>query len=366
MSRIGAVTAAAYRYVKKLPPAEAVLKLEIHDRRGLRANLKALARVAGHRYGFVVDQAPTSNQHGTVRHLMMVWDGPVEVALLRSISARLGHDIDTASVALAYPNEQESAQSLSIIEGFKRATSDRLNVIRPDRDTGSSLFVSNYKLIQTMIAETVRVRYRPVQVSDRLPPGVQERARPFFQAACARIADNAMWSRGPSDGCVALRVPEGVVVTATQTSKAPLELDRLVLVHSYDEATDSVHYSGPALPSADCVELMVLARQRPDLRAFVHTHASRLITRNTWYSGGLRVGIRVSGEPALGHELARLLPHAASTLVVLEEHGELFAGACGDDAFFRWFDSVCDDAGHTLTLRSTAPLRATTGPTDLV
>jgi ribulose-5-phosphate 4-epimerase/fuculose-1-phosphate aldolase len=343
------VTTAGYRYAKKLTPAEAVLRLEIHDRRGLRADLPARALAAGHRYGFMVDGPPG---RGRLRHLMLVWDGPMDPHLLHSVSDRLDHDIDTASVAFAYPDERASSEAVASIEEIKVATDDRLNVIRPDRDGGEGLFVSNYKLIQTMIAETVRVRYAPVQVSDRLPTSIRDHVLPFFEAATARIADMRMWSRSPYDGCVAVRVAEGVVVTATQTSKAPLEPDRLVLVHDYDEATDTVRYSGPALPSADCVELMVLARRRPDLRAFVHTHASRLITRNRAYGAGLRVGVRVSGEPALGHELARLLPDNAETLVVLAEHGELFAGGSHDDAFFRWFDAVCADASQTLALGS--------------
>jgi hypothetical protein len=343
------VIPAGYRYAKKLTPAQALLRLEIHDRRGLRADLPARARAAGHRYGFVVDGAEVADG---LRHLMLVWDGPMDPELLWSVTDRLNREIDTASVAFAYPDQETSSAAVAGIEEIKLATDDRLNVIRPDRETDQGLFVSNYKLIQTMIAETVRVRYQPAQIADGLPAGVRERVLPFFQAASARIANSEMWSRSPHDGCVALRVPEGVVVTATQTSKAPLELDRLVLVHDYDEATDTVRYSGAALPSADCVELMVLARRRPDLRAFVHTHASRLITRNRRYSGGLRVGVRVSGEPALGHELARLLPVRTETLVVLAEHGELFAGGCHDDAFFRWFDAVCAGARQTLAIGS--------------
>jgi ribulose-5-phosphate 4-epimerase/fuculose-1-phosphate aldolase len=272
--------------------------------------------------------------------------------LLQSVHDRLDHDIDTASVVFAYPDEEASGKAVASIEEIKLATDGRVNVIRPDRNTSQGLFVSNYKLIQTMIAETVRVRYQPAQVADTLPAGVSDGVLPYFRAASARIANSDMWSRSPHDGCVAVRIPEGLVVTATQTSKAPLELDRLVLVHSYDEATSTIEFSGPALPSADCVELMVLARRRPDLRAFVHTHASRLITRNRRYAGGLRIGVRVSGEPALGHELARLLPADTDTLVVLAEHGELFAGSSPNDGFFRWVDAVCAEARQTLTLGS--------------
>jgi ribulose-5-phosphate 4-epimerase/fuculose-1-phosphate aldolase len=344
-----AVPIAGYRYARKLTPAEAMLRLEIHDRHGLRATLLARAQAAGRKYGFAVDAVTAEPR---LRHLMLVWDGPMDRHLLQSVRDRLDHDIDTASVAFAYPDERASSQAVPGIEEIKLATDDRLNVIRPDRYNSQGLFVSNYKLIQTMVAETVRIRYQPEQVAEALPAGMRDHVLPFFQAAAARIADNEMWSRSPHDGCVALRIPEGMIVTATQTSKAPLEWDRLVLVHGYDEATGTIRFSGPALPSADCVELMVLARRRPDLNAFLHTHASRLITRNRHFSGGLRVGVRVSGEPALGHELAQLLPTSRDTLIVLAEHGELFAGSSADDRYFRWVDAVCAEARQTVSHRS--------------
>jgi ribulose-5-phosphate 4-epimerase/fuculose-1-phosphate aldolase len=349
-----AVRTAAYRYARKLRPAEAVLRLEIHDRRGLRGDLPTQARAAASRYGFAVDGVTAEPR---LRHLMLVWDGPMNRHVLRSVRDRLDHDFDTASVAFAYPDEEASWAAVASIDEIKHATDDRLNVIRPDRETNRGLFVSNYKLIQTMIAETVRVRYQPAQVADMLPAGVSDLVLPFFRAASERIANSEMWSRSPYDGCVAVRVPQGLVVTATQTSKAPLELDRLVLVHGYDEDSGTIHFSGPALPSADCVELMVLARRRPELRAFLHTHASRLITRNRQYFGGLRVGVRVSGEPALGHELARLLPTNGDTLVVLAGHGELFAGSSPDESFFRWVDEVCADARQTMSLGSAPSAR---------
>jgi ribulose-5-phosphate 4-epimerase/fuculose-1-phosphate aldolase len=315
------VRTAAYRYARKLTRAEAVLLLEIHDRRGLRGDLPARALAAGSRYGFAVDGVTAEPE---LRHLMLVWDGPMNRHVLRSVRNRLDHDIDTASVVFAYPDAEASWAAVPSIEEIKLATDDRLNVIR----------------------------YQPAQVADMLPAGVSDRVLPFFRAASERIANSEMWSRSPHDGCVAVRVLEGLVVTATQTSKAPLELDRLVLVHGYDEDSGTIHFSGPALPSADCVELMVLARRRPELRAFLHTHASRLITRNQRYSGGLRVGVRVSGEPALGHELAGLLPTNTDTLVILAGHGELFAGSSPDESFFRWVDEVCAEARQTLSLGS--------------
>jgi ribulose-5-phosphate 4-epimerase/fuculose-1-phosphate aldolase len=335
----------AFGYARKLRPEEALLRLELYDRHGLRGDLMAQAQAAGRTYGFVVNAAPATS---VLRHLMLVWDGPPSPSILATTRERLGHDIDTASAVFAYPDLESSRAAVASIEAVKTLTQDRLNVIRPDRCTNQGVFVSNYKLLQTMVAETVRVRYRPIRCAPTLPNGLAEDVLPFFQAASARIADREMWSRGPYDGCVAVRCAGGVVVTATQTSKAPLQPGRLTLVHRYDEASNTITYSGPALPSADCVELMVLASRRPDLRAFVHTHASRLITRNPLFTDGVRVGVRVSGEPALGHELAEVIPHGTDTLVVLEEHGELFAGASADAEFFAWFTRICQAAGRTL------------------
>ena len=335
-----------YTYARKLRADEASVRLDVHDRRGLRGDLLAQADAAGRRYGFVVNTPPT---RPGLRHLMLVWDGPLDHALLRAAQARLGRDVDTISAAFAYPDQAAALAAVPSIDEVKARTQDRLNIIRPDRHTTEGVFVSNYKLLQTMIAETVRVRYQPQRLAAALPRGLGETVLPFFHAASDRIAGHEMWSRGPHDGCVAVRCDDGVVVTATQTSKAPLQSGRLTLVHHYDEVSNTITYSGPALPSADCVELMVLAGRRPDLRAFVHTHASRLITRNPRFTGGVRVGVRVSGEPALGHELAEVIPAGTDTLVVLEEHGELFAGASPDEDYFGWFSAICHAAGRTLT-----------------
>jgi hypothetical protein len=50
--------------------------------------------------------------------------------------------------------------------------------------------------------------------------------------------------------------------------------------------------------------------------------------------------------------LAQLLPTSRDTLIVLAEHGELFAGSSADDRYFRWVDAVCAEARQTVSHRS--------------
>lgn len=334
----------SYDYATKLTPEEAAVDLVVHDRLGVRDRLADLALAAARKYGFSLTRLsapPASRQLARgLHHLMTVWDGPLDNALLDATSGRLGEAYDTASIAFAYPDARSSREAIPAIDAVKRATGDRLNIIRPDLTLGETFLVSNFKIIDAMIAESVRVRYRPHHAGTELPPGLRDRVLPFFRAASDRIKAHQLWHRGPGDGCIAVRTDEGLVVTATRTCKAPLDEGRLVLVERYDEASNVLTYRGPALPSADSVELFVLGERLPHMWAFIHTHASRLITRNPSFERGFRLGRRPSGEPALGHEMAGLLRGRDRGLVVIEEHGEIFIGSQSPDEYFAWLDET--------------------------
>jgi len=332
--------------MRPVPPVDSVVRLEIHDRLGLRRQLPEQARAYGRRYGFGVTADPEAGEG--FRHYFLVWDDPLEPARLDAIADGLGTAYDTASVAFAYPDAEASAAAVPHIDAVKAATENRLNVIRPDRHDEHGVYVSAFKLLETMVAETVRIKYRPRKASNELPGAFRRQVLPFFVEAARRFSDNRLWHRGRSDGCIAVRWGDGLAITATRTSKAPLEPDRIVLVHEYDEATNTVTYSGPALPSADSVELMVLAREVPELRAFTHTHASELITRNPRFEAGVRIGARPYGEPTVGHELADLLRDRSHEVVVIEGHGEIFSSTSDGVDYFRWIDHVCATARDTL------------------
>lgn len=333
-----------YDYATKLTREEAAVDLVVHDRLGVRDRLVALAAEAARKYGFSLTRIsvpPASRPlaHG-LHHLMTVWDGPLDDDLLDAMSERLGEAYDTASIAFAYPDMSASRAAIPAIDAVKRATGDRLNIIRPDLTLGETFLVSNFKIVDAMIAESVRVRYQPHQVGPELPPGLRDRVLPFFRAASERIKKHRLWHRGPGDGCIAVRTDEGLVVTATRTCKAPLDESRLVLVERYDEASNVLTYRGPALPSADSVELFVLTERMPHLWAFVHTHASRQITRNPAFDHGVRLGRRPCGEPVLGHEMAGLLRGRTHGLIVIEEHGEIFVGSQSPEEYFAWLDGI--------------------------
>jgi hypothetical protein len=327
-------------------PVDPVVQLEVHDRLGLRRQLPGEAEALGRRYGFTVTSDPAVGKG--FRHYFLVWDDPLDPARLDAIMAGLGTRYDTASVAYAYPDAEASAAAVPHIDAVKAATDNRVNVIRPDRQDEHGLYVSTFKLLETMVAETVRIKYRPRKASSDLPGGFRRHVLPFFVEAARRFTDNRLWHRGRSDGCIAVRYEDGLAITATRTSKAPLEPDRIVLVHGYDEETNTVTYSGPALPSADSVELMVLAREVPELRAFTHTHASELITRNPRFEAGVRIGARPYGEATVGHELAGLLRDRTHEVVVIEGHGEIFSSTSDGVDYFRWLDHVCATARDTL------------------
>ncbi|WP_433205430.1 hypothetical protein ACQP00_37795 [Dactylosporangium sp. CS-047395] len=326
-----------------------VVHMEVHDRRGLRGALRARAGELAQRLHFRVTDEPPAPDGGTDRRLLfVVWDDVLDPAVLRRVADGIGVAYDRATIAFAYPTPEASAAAVPHIDEAKTATRDRLNIIRPDRDTAGATHVSDFKLLETMVADSVRVKYRPHRVESRVPDAVRRDVLPFFKAAAARFTKNRMWHRGPYDGCLALRHADGIVVTATRTRKAPLEDERILLVHSYDEATNTLRFSGPALPSADSVELMVLRQHLPDMRAFMHTHARELITDNPRLPTGVRLSARPYGEPSVGHEFADLMRDRDHQLVVIEGHGEFFAASFDGERYFHWIDDVVDRARRSL------------------
>ena len=184
--------------------------------------------------------------------------------------------------------------------------------------------MSDQKVTEGSIANTVRIKYRPHCVADRTPPGWVDAVLPFFRAAAQVYCRNAMYHRSTSDGFLALRTPEGLAVTATKTHKDQLVSDRIVLVHDYDETTNTVSYSGSALPSGEAVELSIMAAKLPSLHSFIHTHASALFVRNPRFAGRIGIGRHPSGLPMTGYELTSVLDGHDQGMVILEEHGELF------------------------------------------
>ncbi|MGE0699428.1 MAG: class II aldolase/adducin family protein [Hyphomicrobiaceae bacterium] len=319
------------------PSASAVLEAGLA--RAAAAYGFALSFERGDRGAALVAPAPGGL---AMAHLIVRADGPYDEALVGHVAQSLSEGWSTASIAFAYDSEDRMLQAEPAIEGWKRRLSNRLNFLFPDISDDAGWRVSDHKIVDNAVCDTVRVKYRP----DRRSPAVAvpPRARDFFNGASELYRREHLWLRAPSDGYFAVRDEAGFLVTATFTDKVDLDPSRISLVHGFDRATNILSYSGPFLPSSDAVEAAVLLAARPDIDYLVHTHASRLFTRNPAYRSRVLVPPMPYGEAALGDRLVQALGQVGDGFVVMAEHGDLFAGAGDADRFLASIARHCAEA----------------------
>ncbi|MFK5970606.1 MAG: class II aldolase/adducin family protein [Candidatus Marithrix sp.] len=138
---------------------------------------------------------------------------------------------------------------------------------------------------------------------------------------------NNLFHRSSTDGFISLRCSDGgFFITATKTDKIELDFNRISYVHSYDEESNVLTYSGSYLPSSDSVEASVIYTKMPDINAILHTHASPQFTRNPKFSNKIAVPPMRYGEPELGDRLVEFFKskNTCGDFAIMEDHGELF------------------------------------------
>jgi hypothetical protein len=342
----------AHEYTRALEPEDVRVDLVVDDALGLRAELSDLVSGAGQRFGFTVrstrssvpDALAEADPVPVLRHLIVVADRDFDDHLVERAAHLLTSTYHSVDLVFGYPTAASSAAAARRITALKGRLADRVNFPRPDHVTGRGWHVvSNRKVAEEAASNTVRVKYRPCRVAERLPPGWVQRVWPYFRVAARTFCAQRLYHRGTSDGYLAVRTPEGLAITATKTYKDRIHPGRIVLVHGYAEDTNTVTYTGPVLPSTEAVELSIVAHRLPELTSFVHTHGSDLFVRNPRFAGLHRIGRALSGLPATGHALASAMAGRDRGLIILEEHGELFFHAAPEgETISAMISAACD------------------------
>ncbi|MDX2159578.1 MAG: class II aldolase/adducin family protein [Hyphomicrobiaceae bacterium] len=307
--------------------------------------LRTSMESAGRRFGFQVEvagEAPRRPPTGLgLTHLLVIDDGPFSDDKARS-AARALADWGSVSIAFAYPGRAELFAAEPSIEAWKASAGPALNFLFPDVCRDGWQVVSNGKIVDNAVCDTVRVKYLPLRVCRDVT--VSRDAWAYFSAASRLFAREQLYLRAPTDGYIALRQGDGFLITATRTSKVELDSSRISLVHGYDEVTGTLSYSGQYLPSSDAVEAAVLLAGMPNVDYLVHTHASRLFTRNPAWRDRVLVPQLPYGEPALGRALLDGLAEVGDGFVIMAEHGEVFAGSGLAECFLSSIAHRCERA----------------------
>jgi hypothetical protein len=316
---------APYRYAHKLRREDAVVLL-LGCPESRLASLANGLFATGQRFGFTfcssVGGLPAID--APVVHGIMVVDVPASADTVDVAATHIRNGVGSVSMAFSYPSLAALKASATAVEEFKRQHGDKLNFLRPDSEVQGNYRVSDQKILDNAVCDTVRVKYLPRQRQVTCRGWLDDGAVRHFRDAFDAVARFRLYHRAPTDGYVALRRGDGFLITATKTSKLAFDPERISYVHGFDEFSNVVEYSGPFLPSSDAVEASVIYGRLPSINSLVHTHASDRFTRNPAFAEFIQVPRLPYGEPELGRSLADVIARQSSGMVIMDDHGEVF------------------------------------------
>ncbi|WP_116201820.1 class II aldolase/adducin family protein [Amycolatopsis circi] len=321
-----------FDYSRQLRPDEAQVHLLDHEGHpgfpAVREQIAAAARA----YGFTLTAAasldpwPADPPITGHRLLLVLASGPFDQPLVDTLLTDGLRRYSIISIAFRYRDEGEMRSYAELVDKYKRLAEDRINFLRPCPLPGGELVVPPTKLVDNAICDSVRIKYRPVNL-DPAPIALDAGLAAFFTRASDLFEQHRLYHRSASDGYFAARTPgdPGFYITATKSYKDPLDLRRVVRVERYDEADNTLRFRGAYLPSSDAVEASIVFARNPEVASVVHTHASTWFTRNPRFRERVLVGRERYGEPRLGHLVHQALDGVEDGFVIMEDHGEVFA-----------------------------------------
>jgi len=159
----------------------------------------------------------------------------------------------SASVAFSYSSELSAYNFRDQIERQKKISGDRINIMRPDEWISGLWSVSHLKLLDNVICDTVRLKFRVQRSSEEaIWSRLTSHEKSFFDEASFLFDKFQMYHRSPSDGYFAIKSRSGFYITSTKTKK-DVSFDRLRIaeVLDYNLEQNLVTFSAPYLPSSD-------------------------------------------------------------------------------------------------------------------
>ena len=238
------------------------------------------------------------------------------------------------SVAYSYKDVYESSLYCEDIENIKKKFGDRLNIMRPDEIKNNLYLVSNLKLLDNIICDTIRLKYSVNNISSSsVWPDLPSKIKMFFQESAYLYETHQMYHRSSSDGYFAHRSQNGFFITSTKTCKTTkMDRDRISEVLDYNEIKNVISYRGKYLPSSDAVEAAILFNTHPDIMNIIHTHDSYRFTRNQQIIKKYKaVDFLPYGEKELGYALSKEVLNGYK-FIIMKEHGEIFLGDINSSA----------------------------------
>ncbi|WP_049845132.1 class II aldolase/adducin family protein [Vibrio sp. VPAP30] len=272
-----------------------------------------------------------------ITHSILRLQDAYDEALTHRVKHTTAAHYTSSSLAFSYANDHDAVGYENQISTCKTTLGrlDGFNLIRPNIYNGSRFTASHQKLVDNIICDTIRIKYRTHCRSDQsIVNQLPDQVRQFFIDSAQRYGTHHMYHRSETDGYFAIKAEGKIYITATKTPKAhQLDLHRIVMIEAFDRSRNLITYSGAYIPSSDAVEACVIFDRNPDVNQIVHTHDSINFTRNERAKALFpMIGEMAYGEPELGDAITQCRASTQANCIVMEEHGEVFLGTAQQSA----------------------------------
>lgn len=260
-----------YNYQRKLSKEEVLVVLDSCPA-GRRSAIEEGLLTSASRFGFSFQSAQRLSLVGQylLRHAFLVSDSSYDDKVVARAAELIENGFASIAVAFEYESHDSMLNARRHIDGAKARYGGRVNFLRPDSSDGERWWVSDSKIFDNSVCDTVRVKYIPKQIEDD-DYAVSQEAKAFFVGVMQIIREKELFHRSETDGYIAYRDQCGTYITCTKTPKTEYRGDRISKILDYDEESNILSYIGNFLPSSDAVEAHIAFKHCPSVTAIVHT-----------------------------------------------------------------------------------------------
>lgn len=265
--------------------------------------------------------------------------GPVSPETLKELRSKIGiassYDDESFKGVILIHTPVSEFGSVEVRHLFGDFSTLGLHFAHPELANADHTICEPQKIADLLLCKTKHTRYVSNQLGQSIPKDVVSRNYGYFKSAITQIFAFGMFN-GLEDGSLSMRIDSRrILCTATKTGKMPHTFtpDRLVLIESFDPATNTIDWVGTRAPSSSSPWHAMLYNVLPDVQAVVHTH-SRFMT---YSSSPDALAVRSSryiryGEPAVFESVRHILEKNNNRVAILQGHGEVAVGSSLQEA----------------------------------
>lgn len=180
--------------------------------------------------------------------------------------------IISASMNINLWNHFATQNSIKVLENTKNITFIWPEIFIENGEEKTTM-VSWDKIEDTILSQMHVLPYNPEKIRDENSFNkVNNKDYIDLQVAGKLCKDNYLCLN--KSGCIAKKVKEGILISATGASVGDLQLEDMVVIH--DKQGDKIFYSGKQAPSSESIIAYELLKDKPVGTYMLHCHCQRI------------------------------------------------------------------------------------------